>query len=205
MSRYKGWLGLGAACLVLMTGCAQEPASAAAVVGAERIEMADVTEQVLAINETLGLPPDVPDAQMTNAVVRNNIVYQLVEQAAADAGVSVTQTAVDELMASQMEFVGGEDQLLQRAAQNGVAPQLIETDIRVSLLAEALAADLSAGQELPEEATQRLLVSQIQSFSVEVGTTANPRFGVWDVDQLAVVSDPDAPSQPAELSQLPTP
>lgn len=198
MSRSKRVLAAGALGVALLAGCANQPAGAAAVVGGNQIAMADVTSQLQAIYTTLGAPADTADAQLTNAVVRNNIVYQLVEQAAQEAGVTVTQTEVDTRLAGQLEFVGSQAVLEQQAAQAGVAPEMIETDIRVSLLAAALAEQLGAGRDLTPQEQEGLLVGEIQQFSVTAGTTVNPRFGVWDVSTLSVAPDPASPSRPAQ-------
>ncbi len=186
----------------LLAGCADQPASAAASVGEVRIDLQDITDQLGAINEILGSPPGYSDAQQTNTILRNNVVYELVEQGAADAGITVTQSQIDERLADQIEFVGNENLLAQQAAQAGVAPDLIETDVRVALLAEAWAARLAPGEGYSEEEKQGLLVASVQEFSEDVGTTVNPRFGMWDVQTLSIGADPDAPSAPAGLGLL---
>lgn len=209
MSRSRRVLGAAAACmgLVLLAGCAEQPAGAAAVVGSTEISMTEVTAQVQAILTTLEEPVDTANGRLTNAVVRNNVVYELVVQAAADAGVTVSQSDVDQRLAAQLEFAGSQALLDQQAAQSGVAPDMIETDIRVSLLASGLAELLAAGQDLADQAKEGLLVNEIQQFSDQVGTTVNPRFGVWDVQTLAVIPDAAAPSQPepAPSAQLGAP
>jgi hypothetical protein len=196
------WLAMGSLGLVLLAGCTQEPASAAATVADTRIDLQEVSDQLLAINEVLGAPPDAADVSFTNTVLRNNVVYELVEQAAGAAGATVTETAVDERLQDQIEFVGSLELLEQQAAQAGVAPEMIEVDIRVSLLAEALAADLAGGTELPPEEQQQLLIAEVQRYSADAGTTVNPRFGVWDANSLSIVDDPDAPSAPPELGLI---
>lgn len=207
MSRSKRMLGAAAACMVLLAGCADQPARAAAVVGPTEIPMTEVTNQIQSIVAALGQPVDSVNGQLTNAVVRNNVVYELVQQVAAQEGVTVTQTDIDTRLADQLEFVGSQSLLDQQAAQSGVAPSMIATDIKVSLLANALAEKLADGQELTDQAKQGLLVDQIQAYSEQVGTKVNPRFGVWDVQTLGVVPDADAPSQvpPAQQGQLGTP
>lgn len=201
--RYRAWLGGAAVCLVVLTGCSQGPAGAAAVVGEQRIELSEVDGQVQAINTIVGRPAGQADADLTTAVVRNNIVYALLEQAAADAGVSVSQTAIDERLANQIEFVGSQAMLEQQAASAGVAPGKIATDIEVSLLAQQLAGRLGGG-DAPEEQQQRL-IAEIQRYSEDVGVLVNPRFGVWDANSLALTADPAAPSRPAQLGQLGAP
>lgn len=201
MSLPRGWAGFGLAGVVLpailLAGCGGEPASSAATVGEERIGLQTISDQLQAINGVLGNPPDDADVQMTNTIVRNNVVYDLVDQAAAAAQITVTQTQVEQRLAAQAEFVGSESLLDQQAAQVGVAPDMVETDVRISLLADELAAALAAGFGLSDEEAQQLLVGQIQQFSEEIGVSVNPRFGVWDVETLGIIADPDAPSQPA--------
>jgi hypothetical protein len=199
MKRTGRWIAVGSVALLALTGCTDQPASAAATIGAERVELQEVSDQLIAINELLGLPADSADVASTNTVLRNNVVYELVDQAAAAAGVEVSDTAVDQRLRDQVEFVGSPELLAQQAAQAGVAPELVATDIRVSLQAEALIEELVAGAQLGPDEAQLVLIAEIQRFSQDVGTIVNPRFGVWDANSLSIVADPEAPSAPAEL------
>lgn len=199
MKRTGRWIVVGSVGLLAVTGCTDQPASSAATIGDARVDLQEVSDQLIAINDLLGRPADAADVATTNTVLRNNVIYQLVDQAAAAAGVEVSDTAVDQRLEDQIEFVGSEDLLAQRAAQAGVAPALIPTDIRVSLQAEALVVELAEGIELGPDEGQLVLITEIQRFSEDIGTQVNPRFGIWDANSLSIVADPDAPSAPAQL------
>ena len=199
MKRTGPWIAVGSVALLALTGCSDEPASAAATVGEERVEMQEISDQLIAINEVLGLPPDSADVASTNLVLTNNVTYELVDQAAAAAGVAVSDAAVDQRLQDQVEFAGSEELLVRDSAQAGIAPEQIPTVIRARLQADALTEELVAGIPLEPDQQQLVLISEIQRFSVEVGTTVNPRFGYWDANSLSIVADPDAPSAPAEL------
>ena len=205
MGQVHRWRGAAAAALLLplvAAGCTGEPAAAAAVVGEAEIELTEISDQLLDINEVLGLPPDAADAQRTNAIVTNNIVYELIEQGAGAAGVTVSQTEVELGLANQVAFAGSEEALAEIAAQAGLAPDMIETDVRANLLAEGWAATLADGEDVPRELQQQLLVVAVRDYSATADTTVNPRFGVWDATSLSVVEDPEAPSARAELTVL---
>lgn len=205
MGQVHRWRGVAAAALLLplaVAGCSGEPAAAAVVVGESEIELAEISDQLLDINEVLGLPPDAADPQRTNAIVTNNVVYELIEQGATAAGVTVTETEVQQGLANQVAFAGGEEALAQVAAQAGLAPDMIETDVRANLLAEGWATVLAEGQDVPGELQQQLLVVAVRDYSATADTTVNPRFGVWDATSLSVVEDPDAPSARGELTVL---
>jgi hypothetical protein len=199
MKRTGRWVAVGSVCLLAVTGCTDQPASSAATIGDSQVELQELSDQLLAINEVLGLPADAVDVASTNTVLRNNVVYELVDQAAVSAGVDVSDAAVDQRLEDQIEFVGSEELLARQAAQAGVAPELIPTDIRVSLQAEALVLELAEGIELGPDEGQLVLIAEIQRFSEDVGTVVNPRFGIWDANSLSIVADPDAPSAPAQL------
>jgi hypothetical protein len=199
MKRTGRWIAVGSVALLALTGCSDEPASAAATVGAERVEMQEISEQLIAINEVLGLPPDAADVASTNLVLTNNVVYELIDQAAAAAGLEVSDAAVDQRLLDQIEFAGSEELLVRDSAQAGIAPEQIPTVIRARLQADALTEELVAGIPLGPDEQQLVLISEVQRFSVEVGTTVNPRFGSWDANSLSIVADPEAPSAPAEL------
>jgi SurA N-terminal domain len=207
MSRWKRWVGVGSLGLLLLTGCSKDqPASAAATVGPDQVPLDEISDQLHDLNEVLGAPVGAVDPQLTNAVVRNNVVYRLVDLASAEAGVTVTQTEIDQRLASQVAFVGSRELLNRQAATSGVAPDLVETDIRTALQAQALQEKLTAGLGLDDQAQQQALVASIQAYSNQIGVTVNPRFGVWEVDTLSIVVDQDAPSaspDQIELSQVP--
>ena len=196
------WLAMGSVGLVLLAGCTQEPASAAATVSDAEISLQEISDQLLAINDVLGAPADAANASFTNTVLTTNVLYELVEQAAAAANVTVTETAVDERLQDQIAFFGSRELLEQREAQAGVAPDMIEVAIRAWLLAGELAAELSGGTALPPEAQEQLLIVELQRYSIDADTTVNPRFGVWDANSLSIVADPDAPSAPPELGLI---
>jgi hypothetical protein len=185
---------------VALAGCAGQPASAAAVVGPEQIALRLVTEQLGEIEQVIGQRN--LDPEFTRALVRNNVVYSLVAQAADQAGVAVDETAVDRALADQVEFAGGEQALDRRAAASAIAPSMIEDDLRTALLAQALITDLQSATGLSEEEAAQVLNAQVQTYSEELGTTINPRFGVWDPGTLGVAVDPNAPSAPGELGLL---
>lgn len=200
----RAWFaGLMATVLAIgLAGCGQ-PASAAAVVGDTEISLDQIDEQLKAINEVLGAPADAASVELTSALVRNNIVYTLVEKTAADLGATVTETEVDERLADQTAFIGGEDQLLQQAAQLGISPDLIATDVRVSLLSDAIVQSVPGAAEASEQEQQQLLVELIQAQSEASNVEVNPRFGYWDIPSLSIVPDPDAPAAaPGPLANL---
>lgn len=201
MQRRFALLPVLAAGALLLAGCADRPASAAAVVGSEQLPLNEVTGQLDEV--TLVVGQTVTDPEFTRALVRNNVVNTLVAQAAADAGVAVDATAVDRAYADQLAFYGSQEALDRQAAENAIAPSMIEDDLRTALLARAMADQLTAAGVPQEEADQQVF-AQVQTYSEAVGTTINPRFGVWDVQNLGITLDPNAPSAPAgpALGQL---
>jgi hypothetical protein len=193
MQRRFALLPVLAASAVLLAGCGDQPASAAAVVGPDQVALQTVTgqlEEIAAVTGQVNLDPE-----FTRVVVRNNVVYSLVGQAAAAAGVSVDESAVDKALGEQVEFAGGVEALDRRAAASAIAPSMIESDVRTGLLARAMIDELVASG-LPEEQAVSLLNAQVQRYSEEIGTTINPRFGTWDVASFGIAPDPGAPSAP---------
>ena len=85
MKRTGRWVAVGWVCLLAVTGCTDQPASSAATIGDSQVELQELSDQLLAINEVLGLPSDSADVAFTNTVLTNNVVYELVDQAAAGA------------------------------------------------------------------------------------------------------------------------
>ena len=202
----KRWAvpGALAAGALLLAGCSStEVPSAAAVVGSEEIPLAELDDQLREINEVLGIPPTAASPQFTQTVLGNNVVWQLIDQAADSLGLSVTETEVQEFLVDVAEFGGGPDQFLVSQAQNGVAPSMVEPLARTDLLATEIVAELSDGGNIGDREKIEVLRIALQEYGEEAGVTVNPRFGYWSGEQLRITDDPNAPVRSSDSLEIP--
>lgn len=146
--------------LLLVAGCggAQTRAGAAATVGEQRIA-ADELEQVVErgledpqAQQQFGADRADYQRQVLNRLVR----AELLEEAAAEAGVEVTQGDVDEQLAQFAEQAGGREQLEMQAAAGGIHPDDLPRFAREVVLEIELGDVLTEDVEVPAEQVQAL-------------------------------------------------
>lgn len=182
------------ALLAPLTGCATAEPGQAAVVGDFKIPESTIAEQMRALNEAAGKPADEPNAELTVQMVNYNVAFELVRQAAAQLGVVVPQARSDEFYFQQAQQYGGEERMREIAAQQGISPLLLRANFDTQILVEQLLNRVApgAGQEEQSLALQQILAG----ISDEVGVEVAPKYGAWDVEQLALAPLPDPVSRP---------
>jgi hypothetical protein len=177
------------------------------VVGDEAVPESLIADQVRELNEALGQPPGAPNAPAAVAAVGFNVIYELVEQAAQDAGVVVPPGAVDRAYDQLLQQGGGEDRLRVVAAGQGVPFSALRRDVEVQLQAGALA-NLVA-PNAPQQQQQQLLLAELGRAAEELGVDVAPKYGTWDPATLQVapptapVSRVAQPESPGGLTGLP--
>lgn len=179
----------------LLTGCSTDAHPGdAAVVGDRSISLATVQARVDAVRDAQRDQPNADELIATTAALTqqtvNSLVYmEILEQAAADAGVEVTRRQVQEERANVVANLGGEEQLRQAALmpQGGVplaGDDQIDDTIRSQLLFQGLAQRI--GADLDPNG-QQMLIDELTATAERVGVDINPRFGEWDARQVMLV------------------
>lgn len=182
------WLMAATVGALALSGCGPALPGAAAVVGNVRISDSQVakfvTEYQKAVGSTAGT------GKITADTIRRLVIDSLIEQEAARLGVTVTQGAVDQAMATAIAQSGGANQLAAAALQSSIPPSAIGTEIRVTLLANAIAARLAPTASQSQQ--QQALLTDVTKFAAALGTRIAPRYGSWDSSTLSVgaVSEP---------------
>lgn len=178
-----------------LTGCGAATSGAAAVVGDTRISEQTLTSTVQEVLVAQQKSPNTSDAALTSAVLGRLVTSELVDQLAADAGVSVTQGAIDSTLQGYVQQAGGEAEVQNILLQRNVAPSQIEAFVRTNVLAQLLGQALApqAGIEGQSDA----VVAAIIETSLVVGTEVSPRFGTWEPTKLTIGPVPN------DLSVLP--
>ena len=170
MTRTPRRLALAAgAALLLLTGCGdngQARPGAAAVVGETSIsvdELGGIVERGLAdpqAESELGADR----AQFQRQALSRLINAEVLEQVAADNGVTVTDGDVDAQRKLFEERAGSPEALVQQAAQGGIAEQDLDFFLRSVVLDQELADALTEGLDVPEVDLRALYTQNIADY-----------------------------------------
>lgn len=168
MTRTPRLLALAAGAVLLLTGCGDGEVrpGAAAIVGDERIttdQLQEIVERGLedpAAKQQLGA--DLPAYQ--RLALSRLINAELLEQAAEEAGVTVTQGDVDEQIEQFAQQAGGRETLEQQAAQSGIAPQDLPPFVRSIVLDQELGDELTEDIDVPAEQLEAFYQENIAQY-----------------------------------------
>lgn len=180
----------------LLAACATANPGDAAVVGSTSIPQAAIGEQLRAVNEAVGSPPDTPSADGATALVYGNVVVALVQQTAAQVGATVPEAQVDQYYSQQVQSAGSEEALRQALAQQGIAPQLVMDFVRATLLQQAIADRIAPGGD--QQTQGEALRAAVTQVAEDVGVSVAPRYGQWDAQTLQIVDPTDPVAQSAD-------
>ena len=169
MTRTPRRLALAAgAALLLLTGCGDGAArpGAAAVVGDERIEtdaLQDLVERGLSDPQAAQqLGADRPAYQ--RLALSRLINTEILEAAAEQEGVTVTEGDVEEQLDVFAQQAGGREALEQQAAQSGIAPEDLKPFVRGIVLDQSLADELTEDLDVPQADLEALYQENIAQF-----------------------------------------
>ncbi|WP_149548867.1 SurA N-terminal domain-containing protein [Streptomyces marokkonensis] len=181
-----------AAAAPLLTACGNDAhPGAAAVVGGERITVSQLENRVDEVRAAQRAA--VPDeAQYQQAIARTGsltrdtlqgmVLDRVLERAARDAGVTVTDREVQQ-MRSGLEQQAGGGEALEAAwlQQYGIPPKRLDANLRLQLQAQKLAQRLGTDTSRPE------FWQALSEASKELDVDLNPRYGDWDVEKSSRV------------------
>jgi len=179
-------LGLGA------SGCGVELAGSAAVVGEQRVTDTQLTADVAAVTEALGIDPS---GQVNQIVLDRLIRGDLFEELALRNDVTITQGELDSFIEETAVSVGGREQLdAQLLQSSGVPADAVESFARTFLLQQKVAEKLAPGAAQDQQG--EALAGAVIALSDELDTRVSPRFGTWDPARLSVGPIPNDLSAP---------
>jgi hypothetical protein len=203
-----GAVGVGA-CAVL-AACAPVKVGSAAIVGNQRITTSTLDAQVSnlqAAAKPYGNEIQLTSAQMPSAVLSWLIRFQVMDQATASAGISVTQKQVQQGIAdinSQAASAASQEGLSsgQAALVNaGISPQMLPDIGRYQAQEIAYAEQVNGGKLPTTQAESNTVSGALTKAQCTAAKSLNiqvsPQFGRLDYTQLAVVAAPDTLSRPA--------
>ncbi|MFF7112155.1 SurA N-terminal domain-containing protein [Streptomyces albogriseolus] len=176
----------------LLTACGNDAhPGAAAVVGGERITVSQLENRVDEVRAAQRAA--VPDeAQYQQAIARTGgltrdtlhsmVLDRVLERAARDAGVTVSDREVQRTRAEFEEQAGGAKALEAAWLQQyGVPPQRLDDNLRLQVTAQKLARELGTDTSRPE------FWKALSDASKELDVDLNPRYGEWDAEKSSRV------------------
>lgn len=107
------------------------------------------------------------ETQQRERVLNNLINQELLRQSAVNAGVSVSDSEVDERLESQIEQIGGESEFEQRLSEINMTREEVRDDLRQQMLLTEYVSE-NVGTTTDEEVQQRynqLSDQQLQQYS----------------------------------------
>lgn len=175
-----------AAAAPLLTACGNDAhPGAAAVVGGERITVSQLENRVGEVRAAQRAA--VPDeAQYQQAIARTGsltrdtlhgmVLDRVLERAARDAGVTVTDREIQQMRSGLEQQAGGAEALEAAWLQQyGIPPQRLEENFRLQIQAQKLAQRLGTDTSRPE------FWQALSEAGEELDVDLNPRYGDWDV------------------------
>lgn len=164
---------------LLLVGCGTGTPGTAAVVGSERLTVAEVQERTAAFFEAY---PEARSAGLTNAqaaavTVENFIRAAVVDSVAAELGLEPTQTELDEFV----DQVGGYDEVTRVTSSRAVPPDeaLVAIEIRSAYLQGAIGEVVAP----PGASTDDIRIATRDATDAavaELDIVVNPRYGTWN-------------------------
>lgn len=176
----------------LLTACGSDAhPGAAAVVGGQRITVAQLQDRVNDVREAQrSAVADETQYQqvvartgtLTRDTLHQMVLDRVLDRAADKAGISVTRREVQQLRTELERQTGGAKALENTwLHQYGVPPQHLDENLRLQLKAQKLAARLGTDTSRPD------FWKTLSEASAELDIDLNPRYGSWDTQQTSRV------------------
>ncbi|WP_282202386.1 SurA N-terminal domain-containing protein [Kitasatospora fiedleri] len=184
--RLRAALGVAVAAAAL-TACGGAPAhqGAAAVVGGDRISIAQVEARVAAVRDGAAQDGAATEEQpgLARHAVSDLVLGKVVARALADRRLDVSQSEVDRARAADARTVGSEDKLAELLrAKQGVPAGDIDGFYRQQIGLMKLADGQDPNGAEGDAAIRKALVDAGTALHIEV----NPRYGSWDTARIGL-------------------
>ncbi|MFG2882469.1 SurA N-terminal domain-containing protein [Streptomyces sp. NPDC048297] len=181
-----------AAAAPLLTACGdQAHPGAAAVVGGQRITVAQLENRVNEVRaaQRAAVPDDTQYQQvlastgtLTRDTLHGMVLDRVLHRAAQDEGITVSRKEIQVMRAGLEQQAGGAKGLESTWLQKyGIAPVRLDDNLRLQIEAQKLATKLGA------DTTQPAFWKALSQASGELRIDLNPRYGAWDVQKSSRV------------------
>lgn len=183
---------------VILAGCAGlGEAGSAATVGDVQISTSTLAADTAAIQEQRGIPAGSADTALTLGVLQRLIITELVSQASAAQGVTVTAGEIDTANAELEAQLGGAEALQAAFLESNVPAGGISRQIELSLQVQKLGAALVPDAD--PQSQQQAVLQYVTGFGLQEGIEVSPRFGTWDGGALTIGPLPSDLSTPVQV------
>ncbi len=178
--------------LVLLAGtaCGPNQLGAAAIVGDERITIAEVqnaVETTRALQDEQSVLVRGP-ALAARREVERRVIDQIFLRTAQELGVSATDTEISSLIDAQRKDLGGQEQFLRALASNGLNESQVQDVFRTQVLSRKIAEKLAGGAKVSAAELDSRLQQKLIAVAAGMRIKVNPRYGEFnpssgDIDQ----------------------
>jgi SurA-like N-terminal domain len=169
---------------------------AAAVVGDDRITVAELQQEVRDLADSLpdsaGATGDQSTAQ--HAILERLIQSELIAAVAADEGVEVSDADVDTFI---------EEQVVAQAPEGDIGPLLAQSNLTETSMRSFVRDQLTADELIEQLGGQEQLINALTEKADEIGVTVSPRYGTWEGVTLEQSSGSISEPEPAPTTQTP--
>ncbi|MFD7731129.1 SurA N-terminal domain-containing protein [Kitasatospora phosalacinea] len=184
--RLRAALGTAVAAAAL-AACSGAPAhqGAAAVVGSDRISVAQVEARVAAVREGAAQSGAATEEQpgLARHAVSDLILGRVVARALADRSLTVSQSEVDRARSADAQTVGSEAKLAELLrAKQGVPAADVDGFYRQQIGLVKLADGQDPSSADGDAAIRKALVAAGTALHIEV----NPRYGSWNTTEIGL-------------------
>jgi len=203
-----GAAGLGAC--VLLAACSPVKAGAAAIVGNQRITVTSLDTQVSNLQAAVastGIKLDIPAAEQPTAVLTWLVRFAIMDQLAAENGISVTQAQVQNGLANiQSEAASSASQEGYSSATalflgNGITPQMLPALGRWVAQDTAFETKANGGKAPTTTAEGNAVTAKYDKAECQAAKSLNiqvsPQYGRMDYSEYTIVPDPNTLSAPS--------
>ncbi|HEX6231679.1 MAG TPA: SurA N-terminal domain-containing protein [Jiangellaceae bacterium] len=171
LSRRVAAVASSAVLAVALAACDADQIGAAAVVGGERITVADLQEHTREVAEVGGAETTGDQAEIQRGLLNRMISFRLDDQIERDTGISISEAEIDEFIADQLIPQAPDGDLTPLLAQNWLTEETLRDAVRQVLTIQELGGGEAYAQAMAAAAE-------------EVGVEVNPRYGAWDGTQV---------------------
>jgi hypothetical protein len=171
-----------------LAGCSPDQVGSAAVIDGEVVstdELQSATQSYLAVVK------DADSGEVQRTILQRRIVSAVIDEAAREAGVSVSAGKIARDRDEALESVGGRKALVRALAQQQqaqvVPPDEIERWVEDRLLFSAMAEEVAGGSVADQSPEAQQALQQVNADLVEVAqrldVEVSPRYGTWDPER----------------------
>ncbi|MGQ0843704.1 MAG: SurA N-terminal domain-containing protein [Sporichthyaceae bacterium] len=178
--------------LVLLgsAACGPTQLGAAAVVDEDRITVAEVQETVGKTRALQEQEAVLVSQEGAKSAARSEVERRVVDlvflRAAAEMGVSATDTEIAALVDAQRKAVGGPARFLEALAANSLNEDQVTDVFRTQVLSGKIAEKLANGAKLTEEQLNERVRQKLVAVAAGMRIKINPRYGAFDPETIGV-------------------